>query len=98
MKPRIKWKSWFVPKGYKAWVIAPWMFFRENRFNTEDWLFRHEMEHIYQVEREGWLRFYIKYLWYSMRHGYQNNPYEIQARQAQEQPLTTAERFWKEHG
>ena len=98
MKPKIKWKSRFVPPGYRAWVIAPFMFFRPSRVDTSDVLFRHEMEHMYQVCRDGWLKFYVKYLWYSMRYGYLNNPYEVEARAAENEPLTSAERFFKDHG
>lgn len=98
MKPRFKYSSWFVPPGYKAWVIAPWVFFKTSKEETSDALFRHELEHIYQVDREGWLKFYAKYIWYSIRHGYLNNPYEMEARWAQNKPLTPVERHWKDHG
>lgn len=98
MKPRIRYSHWFVPRGYKAWVIAPYIFFRTSKEETTDRLFRHEMQHIYQVDKNGWLKFYIKYLWYSIRHGYQNNPYEVEARELQDKPLNPVERHWKDHG
>ena len=34
-----------------------------------------------QYQRMGALRFYALYLWYQMRHGYEKNPMEIEARQ-----------------
>ncbi len=43
-------------------------------------LLKHEMVHIGQQKR-GWLiGFYIKYFYYQCKYGYENNPYEIEAR------------------
>lgn len=44
---------------------------------------RHEVAHVLQYKREGYVRFWLKYLWYSLRFGYKQNPYEVQAREAQ---------------
>ncbi len=44
---------------------------------------RHEIAHVLQYEREGYFSFLAKYLWYSLRFGYQNNPFEREAQQAQ---------------
>lgn len=41
----------------------------------------HELVHVAQIEREGLLKFYAKYLWYNIRYGYKDNPYEIEARE-----------------
>ena len=46
------------------------------------WL-RHEMEHIRQFRKFGLLRFIILYLWESLRKGYYNNRFEIEARRAE---------------
>lgn len=43
----------------------------------------HELEHVRQIEREGLIKFYVKYLWYNIRYGYRNNPYEVAARRAE---------------
>lgn len=61
------WKQIYVLAGYE---------------NTE-WLLRHERAHLMQMEREGWLWFHLTYTWYLLRYGYINNPYEIEARQAE---------------
>lgn len=45
----------------------------------------HEVCHINQVKKEGKLKFVFKYLWYNIRYGYDNNPYEIEARAAETQ-------------
>lgn len=46
--------------------------------------YKHEYCHIKQVRREGRLKFIIKYLYYNIKYGYRNNPYETEAnREAQ---------------
>lgn len=47
-------------------------------------LFKHENTHIEQVKRDGKFKFLIKYIWYLLRYGYKNNPYEVEARQAEQ--------------
>ncbi|MEO8721138.1 MAG: DUF4157 domain-containing protein [Ginsengibacter sp.] len=46
---------------------------------------KHEICHIDQFKKHGFLIFIIKYLWESFRHGYYNNKYEIEARNAENQ-------------
>ena len=46
-------------------------------------LLRHERCHLEQIERDGRLLFSIKYLWWTLRHGYFMNPYEVEARAAE---------------
>ena len=46
-------------------------------------LLRHERKHLAQIERDGRLQFSIKYTWWTLRHGYWNNPYEVEARAAE---------------
>lgn len=48
-------------------------------------LLRHERKHLEQIERDGRLLFAIKYSWLTIRHGYWNNPYEVEARKAETQ-------------
>lgn len=43
-------------------------------------LLRHERCHLEQIERDGRLKFSIRYLYWLARHGYWNNPYEVEAR------------------
>lgn len=42
--------------------------------------YNHEACHIKQVKKEGRLKFIIKYLFYNIKYGYKNNPYEVEAR------------------
>ena len=77
---------------FKGKVLYPFVLFSQSEVSNQ--LFRHEMEHVYQIRRDGFLRFYLKYVWYSI-HGYQKNPYEIAAVEMQDNPLTLAEKKLK---
>lgn len=43
-------------------------------------LINHEQVHAMQIQRDGTFWQPIKYTYYLLRYGYQNNPYEIEAR------------------
>lgn len=96
MKLRICYSSRLIRKKYAAWVLYPFIFIRDAKEDCSDRLFRHEMEHVYQVMRDGWWTFYIKYLYRLAKHGYMDNPYEVEARERENEPLTTAERYFKD--
>ena len=40
----------------------------------------HEAVHVAQIERDGAVKWTIKILYYLVRYGYINSPYEIEAR------------------
>lgn len=46
-------------------------------------LLAHENKHIEQMMRDGKLIYLVKYHYYWVKHGYVNNPYEIEARKAE---------------
>ena len=52
-------------------------------WETNERLIKHELEHLEQMKRDGKFRFAFRYLWRSLRYGYRNNPYEIEAREAE---------------
>ena len=97
MKPIVVYR--FLPFRF-SWiggmVIYPFMFFKRSKDEVSDRLFRHELEHVYQVRREGWLKFYLTYLWESIRKGYKSNKYEIEANRVENTPLTDEERKLKD--
>ena len=97
MKPVIVYR--FFPLR-RSWIgaitIYPFIFFKRKKDEISDRLFRHELEHIYQVRRRGWFRFYLSYLWESIRRGYKNNKYEIAANAVENTPLTADERKLKD--
>ncbi len=52
---------------------------------NDKWL-RHELCHVKQFQKNGYLFFIVKYLWETIKHGYHNNRYEVEARDAEDQP------------
>lgn len=55
---------------------------KEDFLQDKNWV-KHEICHINQFKKYGFLKFIIKYLWESARHGYYNNKYELEAREAE---------------
>jgi hypothetical protein len=51
---------------------------------NERWL-KHEQCHIRQYRQHGYLGFILKYLWESLRRGYYNNKFEVEARAAEQE-------------
>ena len=56
---------------------------KEHFLKDEKWV-KHEMCHVHQFKKYGLSNFIIKYLWESIKHGYYNNKYEIEARKAED--------------
>lgn len=55
---------------------------RMDLLSNECWL-RHEVKHVLQWKKEGYILFLLKYLLYSLRYGYKKNPYELEAQAAE---------------
>jgi hypothetical protein len=51
---------------------------------NEKWV-KHEVCHLKQFQKHGYVVFILKYLWESVRHGYYHNKYEQEARKAEEE-------------
>lgn len=70
---------WMKLSGF-AGITMPWaIYIHPHRLH--DWkLIAHERVHEQQIERDGALRFFTRYLWWSLRYGYRDNPYEVEAR------------------
>ena len=49
---------------------------------NEKWV-THELCHVQQYKRYGFVNFLVRYLWESIRKGYYNNKYEVEAREAE---------------
>lgn len=58
---------------------------RDRFMKSPEWV-RHEIKHVWQYHEEGCFVFLIKYLWYSIRYGYELNPFEVDARKAEKNP------------
>lgn len=55
---------------------------RTEFLQNKRWLL-HELKHVDQFKQHGFLSFIFLYLWESIRRGYANNKYEIEARAAE---------------
>ncbi len=55
---------------------------KEELIKNTAWL-RHEICHIKQWKKHGYMYFLLHYLWLSVLYGYRKNPYEIAARKAE---------------
>jgi len=55
---------------------------KERFLADERWL-KHELCHVKQFAANGYVLFTIKYSWESLRIGYYNNKYEVEARAAE---------------
>jgi hypothetical protein len=66
--------------GYRA-IVMPWGAAYYLDWPAPDGLVAHEAVHLEQVQRHGPLGFPARYLWGLVRHGYENHPMEIEARQ-----------------
>ena len=70
-----------------AAIVAPWrtIYILPEYFDHEA-LRRHELAHLAQMQRDGWLRFWVQCLTWYFIPGYERSPYEIEARQAERDP------------
>ena len=92
MKLRIRYGvgRWVMGR-WRGKVLYPFVLFSQSREEVSDELFRHELEHVYQVWRMGCVWFYLKYLALAIRYGYKNHPFELEANERQSDPLTEKE-------
>jgi hypothetical protein len=63
-------------------TIHLWNVSREDFLQRTAWVV-HELEHVRQFQRYGFVRFSVLYLWESARRGYYNNRFEVEARVAE---------------
>jgi hypothetical protein len=64
--------------GHDAVTLAKWVFINNKSF-TDTRLRKHEARHVYQFSQEPFT-FWFKYLYYQVKYGYWDNPYEKDAR------------------
>ena len=57
---------------------------RTSEFTQNEKLFKHELCHVRQFKEHGYFLFVVKYIWETIKHGYYNNKYEVEARKAEE--------------
>lgn len=73
---------WFLPKRYVAITLASHVLTREAKLDER--VLRHESVHVEQWRQYGRFGFLVRYLWYHFNYGYTGNPFEIEAREAEE--------------
>lgn len=77
------WSTLLAIMGFGA-VTTPWRTIYVHPSAVCDRrLIRHERAHIRQMDRDGWLRFWVRYYWWLIRYGYWDHPYEVEARKAE---------------
>lgn len=57
----------------------------EQELLEDDRWLKHELCHVRQFQQYGFVNFMVRYVWESIRHGYYNNKYEIEAREAEKE-------------
>jgi hypothetical protein len=67
-----------------AGVTLPWGIYILPERMQDERLIHHEQEHAKQIEEYGVFGFYIRYLWFTLRYGYRDNPLEVLARKAED--------------
>lgn len=79
--------KWFLTKFNYHAITMPWqtIYILPHIFETGGEILKnlmaHEMIHIDQIRAKGAIRFTILYLWYNVTRGYQDNPFEVEARE-----------------
>jgi len=63
-------------------TIHLWNSSKDDFLKNERWL-KHELCHIRQYKQHGYAGFIVKYLWESLKNGYYNNKFEVEARKAE---------------
>jgi len=69
--------------GFRGITLPPFGIYVLAEHIDSERLSRHEMAHWAQYERMGVVRFYVRYVWLTIRHGYRQNPMEVEARAAE---------------
>jgi hypothetical protein len=86
--------AWLAAKKLRAGKVAMVIGNTIHLYNTsaaeflkdDRWL-KHELAHIEQYKKHGVVKFLALYLWYSIKYGYYNNPFEVEAREKEKEPF-----------
>lgn len=66
---------------------------RKQFLAEKNWV-QHELKHIEQFERLGFIRFLTLYIWLSIKYGYYNHPMEQEARNAESDFVEAQKYYW----
>ena len=73
---------WMRLWGFYGWTSSFGNIYALPGCESSATLHKHEECHVMQLKRDGFLGYHIKTVWYLIHYGYQNSPYEIEARAA----------------
>lgn len=76
-------KAYLLFFNFKGWTSFWNTIYVLPGYENYEPLLRHERKHLEQIERDGKLKFSVKYLYWLFKYGYWENPYEVEARQAE---------------
>ena len=68
--------------GFYGWTSAFGTIYARPGYEDNAILRKHEECHAMQMKRDGWFKFMWLTTWYLFRYGYQDSPYEVEARAA----------------
>jgi hypothetical protein len=69
--------------GFQGWTSFWGAIYLAPGYELCQPLIRHERKHLEQMQRDGKVVYAIKYSYWLIRYGYWNNPYEVEAREAE---------------
>lgn len=76
--------EWIMRRfGFHGWTSLWDVAYIVPEYINDPGLIAHELKHLEQMRRDGKFIYMMKYMWWLIRCGYLNNPYEVEARQAQ---------------
>jgi hypothetical protein len=70
--------------GFQGWASFWNVIYLAPGYEMHQGLIRHERKHLEQMQRDGKLAYLIKYSYWLLRYGYKMNPYEVEARAAEQ--------------
>jgi len=68
-------------------TIHLWNASKQDFIKNKRWL-QHELVHVQQFRQSGFLKFLFLYLWESLKHGYQKNKFEVEARAKENEDIS----------
>ena len=75
---------WLLERSrFDGIAIPPFGVWIEPKHLDSAGLIRRELRHLEQAREMGVLKWYVTYIWFTLRYGYRDNPLEVDARAAQ---------------
>jgi hypothetical protein len=78
------WMQGVLRQHIQGITLPPFGIYLRAGYEENAVLRAHEAVHWAQYERMGAVKFYANYLWQALKHGYRENPMEIEAREKSE--------------